>query len=42
MKHYNRSMEVVFLIDFLLDSRFVQKILVIVIKYFLLFLFMDL
>jgi hypothetical protein len=42
MKHYNRSMEVVFLIDFLLDSRFVQKILVIVIKYFLLFLFIDL
>jgi hypothetical protein len=42
MKHYNRSMEVVFLIDFLLDSRLVQKILVIVIKYFLLFLFIDL
>jgi hypothetical protein len=41
MKHYNRSMAVVFLIDFLLDSRFVQKILFIVINYFLLFLFID-
>jgi len=41
MKHYNRSMAVVFLIDFLLDSRLVQKILFIVINYFLLFLFID-